>query len=393
MNAQNPNQTSVPVDTQVTATPEQSRDPATVTVQERNNAKVLALGGIAAGVASGVIVLLAEREQKPKTKLELAREALDEVTEKARKGGFTFDHNFTADVQKSRLTAGKKGKKAAKGLRISSGKGGKKAKPGSQASMAMVSGLLDAARQEVTGKYHDIEKQAPHLEDLAKQFRSQKDHAIKDARKGGKEARKEAERRARAAKSDVTSLVGSLKDSAGQAGKYLESSVVPALKDLEHGTAHAYGVGKVKTGELRKRAEKDIIPQARAKSEELRKRAEKDYVPQAKDTAQKLKHSFEGFEKEAAKTLTKNAAEATTRLSTAAEGVETQAKDAGEAVRRGGRETRSLLLWLALAGVLIFTVFLDEEQQNKVRAVVSSFLGEAQNMYGDIKGQNGSFTS
>lgn len=369
MSTQNYQQTP-PVGTMPVVDP----DNTTHAWQEGETAKVLALGGIAAGVAGGLIVLLTEREKKPKSKLEQARIALEEAAEKARKEGGKSQPNFAASLLGGRNSTGSKGKKAKKGAKKASGQAGKKARKQTEESVATLAGLVAAARNEVMGKYHDVEKQAPHLDDLAKQFRSQKDHVLKDAKKSGQQARKEAEKRADAARGDVSSLVETLKSRAGETEKYIESNVVPRLKDIEKEAISAFEVGREKSGELRKRAEKDLVPQAR-------------------DTAGKLKHSFEDFEKVAAKSLEKNAGEVSSRLGAAADGLEHQAKDAGEAVKRSGRETRSLLVWLAFAGVLIFTVFLDEEQQNKLREKASGLFGEAKGMYGDMKGQDGSFTS
>ena len=54
---------------------------------------------------------------------------------------------------------------------------------------------------------------------------------------------------------------------------------------------------------------------------------------------------------------------------------------------RGTRETRSLLLWLSLAGVLVFTVFLDEDQQKRLKEIAYEIFGEAKDMYADMKGE------
>lgn len=349
-------------------------DYATHAQQEGETAKVLALGGIAAGIASGLIVLLAEREKKPKSKLEQARIVLEETAQKARKEAGKVESGVASSLLSARDSTDKKGNKAKKDAKKSSGRAAKKAQKEADQRRARIAGLVAAARDEVSGKYHDIEKQAPDMDVVARQFRSHRDHLARDARKGGKIARKEAGKRATVARNDVATFLDTLKDRAGEAEKYVESNVAPRLKDLEKETISAFEVGKEKSSDLRKRAEKDL-------------------VPQAKVTADKLKHSFGDFEKEAAKTLGKNAAQASTRLSAAAGGLETQAKDAGDAVKRGGRETRSLLLWAALAGVLVFTVFLDEEQQKRLKETVSGLFGDAKGMYGDMKGQDGSFTS
>src|SRR5690606_3401266 len=104
-------------------------------------------------------------------------------------------------------------------------------------------------------------------------------------------------------------------------------------------------------------------------------KAEKDLLPQAKEQAGKARHELDETTHLAAQ-----------KLSVAKEAAGEQAHEAGEAVKRGGRETRSLLVWLGLGGALVYNVFLNEEQQRKVREIGGELFAEAKDMYADIKG-------
>jgi len=73
-------------------------------------------------------------------------------------------------------------------------------------------------------------------------------------------------------------------------------------------------------------------------------------------------------------------------LSEAAHATAEKSKQAGTAVQRGSRETGSLLMWPGLAGILIFSVFLDEEQQKRLKEIGMEVFNEARDMYSDMKG-------
>lgn len=350
--------------------------------QERNTAKVLALGGVAAGVASGLIVLLTEREKKekkkPVSKTEQARIAIEEATEKARLQGKSASTNLSSSLLGLSAEATKASKKARKDARKRGKKLSKKSQKDAEQTMAKIAGLLAAARQEAAGTYHSVEKQAPDMNKLAKQLRSRTDVAVGEAKKSGSTLRKQAKVDAEKARGEIGSLAGTLKSKAAEAEKmassYVGSTVLPKLKDLEKDAVTALEIGK-------------------EKSQEARKAAEKDLLPQAKERADKLKHVLEDQGKVAAKTLEKGIPEASVKLAAAAESVEDQAKTAGQAVKRGGSETGSLLMWLGLAGALIYNVYLNEDQQRRVRELGAELFGEAKEMYSDVKGESTTFSA
>ena len=154
-----------------------------------------------------------------------------------------------------------------------------------------------------------------------------------------------------------TLFVG-LGGSGGKAGKHkLQDDILPEARKV---AKEARKAGKQKFEEVSERARKDFIPEAQKTTAE--------FAEQARETAE---HIGEDAEK---------------LLHEAGDKADKKRKEATKAVQKGGRETRSLLLWLSLAGILIFTVFLDEDQQKKIKEVAYEVFGEARDMYSDMKG-------
>lgn len=340
--------TSDPYATPVRVEPEVTYQ--TQPAEGRDTAKVLALGGVAAGLASGLIVLLTEREEKkPASKVEQARISIEEATMRARQQGKSAGTSLSSTLQGISAEAAKTTKKARKDAKKRGGTLSKKRQKDAEQTMAKISDLLTEARKEAIGTYHNVEKQAPDMNKLAKQ-----------------------------AKGELGSLAETLKSKAAEAekvtGTYIGSSVLPTLKSLEKEAASFLETGKEKSQDVRKHAEKDLLPQARK-------------------SADRLKHTLEDHAKVAAKSLEKGLPQAPVKLSAAAESVEDQAKMAGEAVKRGGSETASLLLWLGLAGTLVYRVFLNEDQQKKARELGAELFGETKEMYADMKGSNSTLTA
>lgn len=373
--------------------------------EERDSAKVMLLGGVAAGLVSGLMVLLSEREKQqetqPQSRLEQARRAIEEAAAKSRTEGKKATSDVSSSLSAFRGEATRKGKKTRKvagkrGARLS-----KRAQKDADDTMAKITHLLAAAREEAGGAVRDVQKQAPDVNELAKQLRSRTGHAASDAKVRGRKLRAEAGKDAGKAKGEVNSLVSTLKTKAVDAEKvaesYLESSLMPKLKDLEKEASSMLETSKDKTKttthKIKEQAEKELIPQAKQGAEKLLKHAEEDLVPQARESVDKLKVTLGEQANVAAHGLEKGSADAAKVIGVAKEQVEKQAKDAGESVKRGTRETRSLLIWLGLAGTIVYNVFLNEEQQKKVKEIGMELFGEAKEMYSDMKTDGNSLSA
>jgi hypothetical protein len=239
------------------------------------------------------------------------------------------------------------------------------------------------------------------VNELAKQLKARTDVAASDARERGRKLSQQVGKDATRAKGEAGWLVDTLKAKAVDAEKvaesYVESSLLPKLKDLEKEAASMIGTGvdrtKSRSQEIKQQAEKDIIPQAKVSAEKLRKRAQEDLVPQTRESVDKLKVTLGEGAHVAAQNLDKVSADSAKKLGEARVQVEKQAKDAGESVKRGSRETRSLLVWLGLAGTIVYNVFLDDDQQKKVKELGMELFSEAKEMYSDMKGNNDSLSA
>jgi hypothetical protein len=359
--------------------------------QENQSAKVLALSGLAAGAVGGLYVLLTEREKKPKNRMEVARHTLEDAAERARKQAASLEASMASGLHDARETATSRGKKAKKASRRAGRRVGKRAQHEAETSRDRMTNMIFGAKDRSLGKLHELEKHAPDVSALASQMLGRTEESIERARSTGSKRARQAKKDARKAQGDLLTLVDRAKEKAPATKHYVESQVAPKVKDLEKQAAHALVQGRHRAEDLRKRAEKDVVPQVKDRAERLMQRAEHDVVPQVRDTAERLKVRAEDQAKVAATVLEKGSSEAVHKLAEATGSVESHAKDAGTAVARGGREFRSLVVWLTLGGTLIYSVFLNDEQREKVKEIAKSLFGEAKGMYGDIKGQDGTF--
>jgi ElaB/YqjD/DUF883 family membrane-anchored ribosome-binding protein len=373
--------------------------------------KVMAIAGGAAGALAGLWVLVSERQKEPEpaTSLDQARAMLREAADRAKKEGAGAGSSLLSSVEHLASDASKQGKKRKKKAAKKSAKLGKRADQHRSDAIDSLVQTLKSTREDVVKHY------GPELAGLIHQLREDAAGRLDEAKKRSGEYSSTARKDAEKARGEVSSLVDTLKSKAvdveHQAEGLLTGVVAPKVTGLAHEAQSLLETGKGRSDELKKKAEKELLPEARKRAEELRtlaekdlvpeakkradelkKKAEKDVLPEAKKRAEHLSHAVEDQMKTARKTIEESSSEAALKLHQATENVEHQAADAAEAVKRGGRETRSLLLWIALAGVLIFTVFLDEEQQKRLKEIAFEIFGEAKDMYADMKGQDSTFS-
>lgn len=371
--------------------------------------KVIALAGGAAGLLAGAMVLLSERGKKdePKSTLEQARSLIDEAAARARQETGRAESSLLSGLHGLSGDAKKKGKRSRKVAAKRGAKLSRKAQAEKNETLDRIAQFLKDAREDATAM---ASRQSEEVSGFARQLRSDAEGRAGEARKASRKYSKQARKDAAKARGELGSLADMLKsrvlDAEHQAEGYLGAMVLPKVKELLEETQGAVETGKSRTGELRMKAEKDLIPEARKRAEELRKKAEKDVIPEARKRAEELRkkaetevipearkraeslsHSVEESARAARETIGAEASGAAAKLSATAATVEEHASEAGEAVKRGSRETRSLLLWVALAGVLVFTVFLDEDQQKRLKEIAYEIFGEAKDMYADMKGE------
>ena len=337
---------------------EQSTQNPTTTVQvkevglpeQASVGKVLLIAGTAAGALAGLAALLAGKEQTPPSKTESAKEYLRSALEEAQK------QDFAKQSRKQR-------KRADKALKKQRTKAGKDADKLMKQGREAASESADAVRKEVSSIMDSIRSGNLELDRVVEGFAESQ--LMDRLREFGDEAKVIAEqgkmRGEKAAHKFQDDILPEAKKSAKDARKAgkrkLEKEILP---EATRAAEKARKTGKKKLEEVSERARKDYIPEAQKQTAE--------FAEHARDTAEHLGEDAEKF------------------LNETSEKAQKKRKEATKAVQKGGRETRSLLLWLSLAGILVFTVFLDEDQQKKLKEVAFEVFGEARDMYSDMKG-------
>lgn len=346
---------------------EQSTQNPTPTVQvkevglpeQASVGKVLLVAGAAAGAAAGLIALLTEKEPTPPSTTDSAKEYLRSAMEDAQK----------KDLGKQSRKQRKRAEKALKKQRAKAGKDAEKLmKQGKDAA----SESADAVRSEVSSLLESIRAGNLELDRVVEGFAESQ--LMAKLREFGDEAKVIAEQ-------------GKMKGE--KASHQFQKDILPEAKKAAE---EARRVGRAKFEDASHHLQEEVIPEARKAAKDARKagkkkfedvseRARKDFIPEAqKQTAEFADHARE--------TAEHFGEDAEKFFNEASEKAEKKRKEATKAVQKGGRETRSLLLWLSLAGILIFTVFLDEDQQKKLKEVAFEVFGEARDMYSDMKGNS-----
>ena len=340
--------------------------------QESQNARVVALGGLLAGVAGSLYVLLSERERKPRTKVERARQSLEEAATQAREHALALESGLAHELKDVRARSAKTSRRA----RMDGSKLGmrarKQTKREAEEARERMAAMMLSAKEKGSKRLQGLEKQVPDVAALAQEFLGRTESSLGKAKESGSKSAKKAREEAGRAQQDIKHLVVRAREEAPKRLHEVETVVAPKVKDLEKQAADMLELSKERAADLRKRAEKDLLPEVRDTAEKVRSRVE----DQAKVAATRLEHG---------------SAEAVHRLTDATDLVETRAKDASSAVAQGGRDLRSLIVWLALGGALVYAAFLNDEQRQKVRAWANRLMDEASATYGDIKGQDGTF--
>lgn len=330
---------------------EQSTQNPTPTVQvkevglpeQASIGKVLLVAGAAAGVTAGLVALLSEKkEEVPPSKTESAREYLRVALEEAQK----------KDLGK---VSRRQRKRAEKNFRKQQKKVSKDAEKLVKQGREVASDSAAAVREEVSSIMDAVRSGNIELDKIVEGFAESA--LMAKLKEFGDEAKEIAEQGKMRGEEAAHRVQDEVIPQAKDAAKRVQEEVIPQAKEAAREAGKA---GKEKFSEVSEKARKEYIPAAQEQTAEAAAHA-REVVEQVSDDAEKL-------------------------LAEAAQKADKKRKDATAAVQRGGRETRSLLLWLSLAGILIFTVFLDEEQQKKLKEIAFEVFGEARDMYSDMKG-------
>lgn len=308
--------------------------------------KVLAVAGLATGALAGLAAVISDKmQQEPPTRAESARAYLQEALEQAQ----------SRDLGK---VSRKQTKRAQKALKKKQAKASKESGKMLRKARSTANDTSTAVRGEVGSLVDSLKSGGMEIDRLVEGFAEST--LMEKLREFGDEAKVIAEQ-------------GKMRGI--DAAHKTQEEVVPQVKDA---AKKAKKVGKERLDEAGKMAKTEFVPRAQKMSEEAKAMA--DHV--GEDAEKKIA--------EAAAAADQLRHDAEKKLSEAAEIADKKRKEATTAVQRGGRETRSLLLWVSLAGILIFTVFLDEDQQKKLKEIAMEVFGEARDMYSDMKGDSAS---
>lgn len=333
--------------------------------EQASAGKVIAVAGIAGAVISTIIAKLTEKEEVPPTRTESAKAYLQAALESAQK----------QDLKKM---SGKQKKATAKKLKRGRDKAEIKADKALEQARMRANDSAAAARGEFTSFLNTLKGGGMELERLADEFAEST--LMRKLREFGEEAREMAEQG---------------KTKGVEAAHKVESDLIPQAKDTARNLREA---GKERAGTVADKTKTELIPAAQHFADDLAGKAKNDLIPAAQhlkdDLADKAKNEFvpaaqkiTAEVKDSTKDVVGSVSHDAEKLLTDATHVAAEkSKQAGTAVQRGGRETGSLLVWLGLAGVLIFSVFLNEEQQKKLKEIGMEVFGEARDMYADMKG-------
>lgn len=404
------------------------------------NARVIAMAGLSAGALAGLGALLGDRRNKPKTKSEIARMILEEAANaarkearkvdleskkaktKIRKGAETSLDDAATLLTAARHEADSAGKKAASSVEETVGKivelvnsarddAAKKVTAGRTAADEEVSRVkeaapsVDEAKDELTAAAEAVREQVAHsaeavrenAEASADRLKENAVHTADVVREKAEVLSGKAKDDASRARGDVGKFLASLKDRLLEVERVnINDRVKPTLADVSSQAAHLIEQGKGLTDDLKTRTEEKLIPQMREQAahlveqgkgltEELKARTEDEIIPQMKEQAQATREKVAETVHHVAEGAQPFAATVSHKMTEGANAAQDMASGASSAVKQGTKDTRSLLMWLAIAAALIFTVFLDKDQQERVKRAGGTMISEVSSMYSDMR--------
>jgi hypothetical protein len=342
-------------------------------------ARILAISGVAAGVAGGLVgrIVAGKRSGDPRVETlksrstegthearKLLRAVADSDTGKAMRQSFDWVSNASGnDLEKLKMKAPKmkapKTKDAnelADRLRASISVGSEKAAHTASGAMHEAADFLSQTSKDSRGVAEQVRKtwdhQAPEIADQAKRLRKQSGEHLADAEKYV-----------------VKALDDKVKPSLSKAGKSASHVADEWRSRLADQLDHLGEVADDRRPQLASAAD-----QASKRISHLLKNvdaASDDW----RETAERALHDAE-------KLLQDN-----TRAAKEFAG------DVGDSARQGGKEFGSLVFWVMIAGGLIYAFLLDDEQKRKSRELAKSAYAEGKELYRDVQGRDAEFSA
>lgn len=345
-------------------------------------ARILGIAGVAAGVAGGVVggILQSRRDPSAQEHLRLAAKDLKET-------GVRSATVLGASLEDARVAAQAELEPAVKQTRKRVGK--RAASFGEHMKQAVVTGAeqfgenLQDALEKTTGSINEYaeglsevnsKKNRKRLKKQAKKGQKELSAKTKEGRleliKLRKDTRSTSQKRLHELESRARKLEG-------KARKTLDKQLKPTLEKA----AESAKVGAI---EARKRLEEEAeeLEKRYAKAKPKIDKSAARYTERAAELRQELLHAAERRAHEAEKALQQNTEQA-----------RQAALGAGESAKEGGKNFGSLILWLTIAGAIVYAFLLDEEKKRKARELAGSAYHEGKAIYQDVRGENADFST
>jgi hypothetical protein len=353
------------------------------------NGKVVAASTVAAGVAGGVAVWLNARRARRKEHDTLGRLIEGRKQELSNlQGSLEGQQRQLADVMAKVREQGEKHMR----------------KPSLTAQDLAEfdwSGLSKRARKGLERAREEAAKRAPaDLKDQREALVKSGESAMSTARELGHKAT-DAARRAPADLKDQRESLKKSGESAmatardlGQRTAETLAKRLPEVRDsVESGLApHARDLGEraATAATAMRQQSHDVAESVRERVEAARPEVEA-LAQQAKRSASKAPDAFATELKKAEQALSSIAGGVSEHAGDVAHVVEEKSRESALAVKRGGKEGTSLLLWSGIAAGVVYLAVLNEEQREQVKRFASAVIREAREIYADIQGENGEF--
>ncbi|CAN5697678.1 hypothetical protein BH23CHL3_BH23CHL3_03780 [soil metagenome] len=337
-------------------------------------ARILAISGVAAGVAGGLVgrIVAGKRSGDPRVETlksrstegthearKLLRAVADSDTGKAMRQSFDWVSNASGnDLEKLKMKAPKRkdANELADRLLASISVGSEKAAHTASGAMHEAADFLSQTSKDSRGVAERVREtwdhQAPEIADQAKRLRKQSGEHLADAEKYVVEA-----------------LDDRVKPSLAKAGKSASHVADEWRSRLADQLDHLGDVAD------------DRRPQLASAADQASKRIShllKDVDAASDDwlvTAERALHDAE----ELLQDNTRAAKEF--------------AGDVGDSARQGGKDFGSLVFWVMIAGGLIYAFLLDDEQKRKSRELAKSAYAEGKELYRDVQGRDAEFSA
>lgn len=320
------------------------------------NGKVVALSTLIAGVAGGITVFLNGRRHQQEE-----QELLAQLVESRRKELEELKAAVEAQrhaLARSLAKAKQRGEQQLKDV------GGRSVNLHDLAEFDW-SGLSRRARKGLERARAEAAKRAPT--DLERQ----RDALIKSGGEAAQAARSFGERTAEQLSKRVPELI-----------EAVESEVAPR--------ARAVGDRAAAVASASVASSKDVADSLKHKVDDAR--------PEVEELAKKAKvavsHAPEAFATEfhkAEEALGAIASDVQHHAGDIAHTVDARSREGAAAVKKGGKEGSSLLFWSGVAAGVVYFIFLNDEQRERVKQIAVSVAREAREIYADIQGEDGKF--